>query len=303
MIDKQYKGIIIPTVTPLTPELALDRAALQKMIHHFERHQVHTFVLGTTGEGASLPFSLKKEFLNLLARKKRGTMIYAGVSSNVMVESIALAQHAFDSGIDVVVATLPSYYALRESSILRYFDDLANAVGGPLMIYNIPATTHMSIPLPILEQLSHHPNIVGLKDSERDENRMYDCIQLWKDRPDFSYMLGWATRSAKALIQGADGLVPSSGNFHPQIYTQLLEAVRLNRHEEAFRLQELSDLWGELYQKDRSLGESLWALKVIMNELGLCESNVIPPLYTGSGEEKKKLRLAFQNLNKIENSK
>ena len=103
------------------------------------------------------------------------------------MESIALAKHAFDSGADVVVATLPSYYALTEDAMLRYFDQLANAVGGPMMIYNIPATTHMSIPLKIIDQLSHHHNLVGVKDSERNEERLDESIQLWSDREDFSF--------------------------------------------------------------------------------------------------------------------
>jgi dihydrodipicolinate synthase/N-acetylneuraminate lyase len=160
----------------------------------------------------------------------------------------------------------------------QYFEKLADAIPGPLMIYNMPATTHMSIPLEVIDQLSRHERIAGIKDSERNEARLKDSIALWKMRDDFSHFLGWAAKSAEALILGSDGLVPSTGNLHPQLYQTMLHAVLNNRPEEARRLQVHSDLLGDLYQSGRTLGESLAALKVLMNDAGLCQSYMMPPL-------------------------
>ena len=276
-------------------------AVQKEFFENFRKNKVAPFILGTTGEAASLAFSLKTEFFQLAGKlKKSGDVLYAGISANVYVESIALAKHAFDSGADVVVATLPSYYALTEDAMLRYFDQLANAVGGPMMIYNIPATTHMSIPLKIIDQLSHHHNLVGVKDSERNEDRLDESIQLWGGREDFSYFLGWAAKSAHAILSGGDGLVPSTGNFHPLLYAELYKTAKEGDKGEALNFQQLSDMLGNLYQQGRTLGESLWALKVIMKELGLCETNVIPPLYPQSYEEEAKLRQTFQDIIKNE---
>ena len=180
--------------------------------------------------------------------------------------------------------------------MLRYFSDLADAVGGPLMIYNITATTHMSIPLEVAETLSHHPRIVGLKDSERSEERLQESLQRWKDREDFSHFLGWAARSADEILGGGDGLVPSTGNFHPGLYRDLYQVAKEGNKEKAYRLQELSDILGNVYQQGRTLGESLWALKVVMKELGLCEPIVLPPLYALSVEEETKLQAAWQGV-------
>jgi 4-hydroxy-tetrahydrodipicolinate synthase len=155
---------------------------------------------------------------------------------------------------------------------------LADNISLPLFIYNIPATTHMSIPLAVIDKLSHHENIVGLKDSERSEERMLQTLQLWKERKDFHYILGWATKSADALLNGADGLVPSTGNVYPEIYNNMMNAFNAGDKEELYALQKLSDEYGALYQANRTLGESLYALKLMMKEKGICDEYVMPPL-------------------------
>ena len=298
---KKYRGVVIPVVTPLTSDHKLDHGAVERMFDHFHQSEVHPFILGTTGEATSFPFSMKIEFLQLAGRlKKNSDVLYAGISANALAESIALAKHSFDNGVNVVVATLPSYYALTESMMLKYLEQLAENIQGPLMIYNIPATTHMSIPLQIIDKLSHHPNIVGIKDSERNEERLMQSIQLWKDRKDFSHFLGWAAKSAEALLSGSDGLVPSTGNFEPKIYADLYKAAVENDKNKAHYLQRLSDVLGNLYQQGRTLGESLWALKVLMKEVGLCETYVMPPIYPQSNEEEIKLVKGLKEIMKGE---
>jgi dihydrodipicolinate synthase/N-acetylneuraminate lyase len=288
--EKKYSGVVIPAVTPLTSGLKLDHGAVGKMFGFFHSNNVHPFILGTTGEGASLPFAMKKEFIQLAGKiKKQGDILYGSISANAFDESIDLAKCSFDNGVDVVVATLPSYYALAETAMLKYLEQLAENVDGSLMIYNIPSTTHMSIPLAVIDQLSHHPNIVGLKDSERSEERLKQSIELWEDRKDFSHLLGWAAKSADALLMGSDGLVPSTGNFEAKLYADLFKAAREGNINRAYELQKLSDALGNLYQQGRTLGESLWALKVLMKETGLCQPNVMPPIYPQSKEEETKL--------------
>jgi dihydrodipicolinate synthase/N-acetylneuraminate lyase len=295
--NKKYSGVIVPTVTPLTSNYKLDHAAVEKMFNNFYNNNVMPFIIGTTGESASLPTEVKKDFIDVATKlKKPETVLYAGIASNVFQESVELAKYCFDKGIDVVAANLPSYYALSNEQIKKYFEQLAGAVPGPLIIYNIPATTHMSIPLSIIEELSHHPNIVGTKDSERSEERLQQSLALWSKREDFSHFLGWAAKSADALINGTDGLIPSTGNLHPSIYNEMVQAVDANEHAKAYDLQRISDVLGDLYQKGRTLGESLWALKFLMRQAGLCEPHVMPPLQPLSADEEQKLVSAFNEI-------
>ena len=277
--EKKYKGVIVPAVTPLTEKLHLDEAAVEKIFASFYKHNISPFILGTTGESASLPLQLKKDYVLAAEKnKKMGSLLYAGIGSNVLAESIEFAAFCCLHAVDVLVATLPSYYGLTEKQMLNYFEKLADYVSLPLFIYNIPATTHMSIPLSVIDELSKHKNIVGIKDSERSEERMTESLKLWKDRNDFHYILGWATKSADALLLGADGLVPSTGNLYPEVYADMLQAFEQGDKEKLIAMQKLSDDYGALYQANRTLGESLHVLKLLMKEKGLCEEYVMPPL-------------------------
>lgn len=277
--NKKYGGIIVPAVTPLTEKFQLDERGVKKIFNLFYQHDIAPFILGTTGEAALLPLQLKKDYVIAAEKnKKMSTMLYAGIGSNVLSESVEFAAYCSLHAVDIGVATLPSYYTLTEKQMLSYFRQLADNIPLPLFIYNIPATTHMSIPLTIIDELSQHKNIVGIKDSERNEERMQQSLQLWKDRKDFHYILGWAAKSADALLQGADGLVPSTGNLYPEIYADMLKASSVGDKDKMYAMQQLSDEYGALYQANRTLGESLHALKLLMKEKGLCNEYVMPPL-------------------------
>ena len=293
--NKKYQGVIIPAITPLTDDHKLDREAVEKLFRHFYKYNTVPFILGTTGESSSLPLSLKESYVKeAVKNKKPGTLLYAGISSNVVNESIGFAKFCADNGVDVVAANLPSYYALTESQIRKHYELLADTCPLPLVIYNIPSTTHMSIPLGVIDELSHHPNVIATKDSERNEERLNQSLELWKDRKDFSHFLGWSVKSAEALINGSDGLIPSTGNLVPGVYSEMFEAAGTNNYQKAHEMQKLSDIYGSLYQSNKILGESLWALKVLMKEKGLCDSIVMPPLQPLSKEEEEKLIQAMK---------
>jgi 4-hydroxy-tetrahydrodipicolinate synthase len=132
--------------------------------------------------------------------------------------------------------------------------------------------------LSIIDTLSHHPNVVGTKDSERSEERLLASLKLWSGRSDFSHFLGWAAKSGAALFGGGDGLVPSTANFAPAVYSDMERAVERGDTEMAGQLQFLSDELGNSYQSGRTLGESLAALKLIMEKEGLCQPYMMPPL-------------------------
>ena len=292
----------MPVVTPVTAEFKLDHQAVEKIFSHLYRNEAMPFILGTTGESASLSNSVKLDYLKAaIKNKKPGSTLYVSISSNCFEDSVDFAKLCFDEGVDVVASTLPTYYRLSEYSMMKYYEQLAEQIKGPLIVYNIPATTHMSIPLDVVDQLSHHENIVGTKDSERSEERLDASLKLWSQRKDFSHFLGWAAKSAYSLINGSDGLIPSTGNLHPGLYYEMTQAVQIGDYEKAYKLQEQSDLIGNLYQGGRTLGESLWALKVLMSEFGLCKPNVLKPLQLMSMEEDLQLVQSFHELIKKEN--
>lgn len=286
-MQKKYKGVVVPMVTPFTAGGKVDEAAVVRICQSFAKHGVSALVLGTTGESASVSSEEGKKVVAAAVKGMGGkAAVYAGISGNVVSQNIDNAKAYFDLGADMVVSVLPQYYALTPDQMLRYYEQLADALPR-LMMYNIPATTHMSIPLDVIAKLSHHPNICGLKDSERDAQRMEECVKTYRDRADFSYFLGYAALSATSLKLGADGIVPSTGNFTPKMFKQLYDFCAAGNHAECERMQTETNEVAQIYQAGRTLGQSLAALKTMMSVVELCEPNVLAPLTNLTADEQK----------------
>lgn len=275
----KYHGVVVPMVTPITKNNEIDIDAVKRIINNFAQYNVSALIMGTTGEGNSVSVESGVKMIKAASEAAAGRItIYAGLARNCISEQYDAAVKFIEAGADVIAATLPCYYSLTPKQMYEYYKNLADTLTAPLMLYNITITTHMSIPLDIIEKLIHHPNIVGLKDSENNIQRMEEALTLFSDREDFAYFCGCAANSAKALSLGADGIVPSVGNYLPKIYNDLFEAGISGNTEIADDLQAKTIEIGKINTDNLTLGESLAGLKVIMKMYGLCETYMIPPL-------------------------
>lgn len=278
---KRYSGVVVPMVTPFNEDGSVDTEAVVRVANHIvDGGATGVFVLGTTGESASVSAAEKKKAVEAAAQAVGDrALLYAGISGNCFSECTEAADDFARLGADVFVACAPHYYPVPDAWLCRWFRELADAVRRPLMIYNIPRTTGLSIPVEVIEQLSGHPNIAGLKDSENDAQRFEDILSKLGGRDDFVVQVGCMAQALPGLRLGADGLVPSSGNVIPEKYTELYEAAQAGEWD---RAQAAYDETAELsakYQKGLSLGESIAELKQMMSRAGLCKPCVLPPLY------------------------
>ena len=303
-VHKDLCGVVIPMVTPLEDQWKIDKQATTRLVNFFIEAGTIPFILGTTGESASISTKMCLEFVQLVVNEVKGkSMIYAGISDTCVENSLEKAKKYFDMGIDVFVAHIPEYYPLTPEQILGYFEQLAEVIPAPLILYNIPATTKMSIPIDVVEKLSEHSNIIGLKDSEKSLDRMKSLADNFAKRIDFSIMSGWTVQSTHALTLGFDGIVPSTGNLIPQMFADLYKAVIEGKREKAEEIQSKIDPIAEFHQKNIPFSHMIPMLKVMMNELGLCGPTVLPPL-TRLGTEKeeqikeKMKKFDFGNLEK-----
>ena len=286
---KKYHGVIIPMITPFDDQLRLDEKSIKYLIDFFIDSGTIPFILGTTGESVSMPQELQCEYVKSVAGTINGrSLLYVGIADTCFESSIHQAKKYVELGADVLVGHLPPYYPLDENQILSYFQHLADELPAPLMLYNIPATTKLSIPLPIVEQLSTHPNIIGLKDSERSVERIAQLASAYKNREDFSILSGWTVKSHFALDLGFDGIVPSTGNLLPELFADLFRAVCEGDKTKAEKLQAIIDPIADFHQKDKILSHVIAMLKVMMAEKGLCGPAVYPPL-TRLGQENEEL--------------
>ena len=287
---KKYAGVVVPMVTPVTAQGEIDLDAVRRIVSVFVNDHVDPLLMGTTGEGNSVGQADARKLVKAVAEAAQERIrVYAGLTGCCVAEQLQQADAFCEVGADVIVATLPSYYALTPEQMYAYYVSLADHCRKPVMLYNILATTHMSIPVDVVARLADHPNIVGLKDSERDLERMAQCIALSKNRTDFSYFCGWAAQSCYSLSLGGDGIVPSTGNFSPGMFRELYEAAVAGDVEKAKALQETTNVIAKIYQAGRTLGQSLTALKVMMQTDGLCTPDVLPPLTRLSFDEENRI--------------
>lgn len=278
-MQKRFSGVVVPMITPLNNDFSVDVEAIKRIMALFSNNGIHPLLLGTTGESSSISESESYKLVETAVKAKgENQCIYAGLVGNQVDDLVKRGNKYIELGADCVVATLPSYYTLIPHQMEMFYTHLADNIVGPVMMYNIKATTQMTIPLEVVEKLSKHPNIFGLKDSERDFDRMKTCIESYKNNPDFSYFCGWGARSFGSLQLGADGIVPSTGNIVPEMYSKLMDAAQSQKWDECAHWQSETDKVATIYQKNKTLGQSLAALKVMMHSKGICNKTMMPPL-------------------------
>lgn len=298
----RYQGVTVPLVTPVTRRGELDKDALDRLLEFQLRAGVDgVFVLGTTGEGPSLPRAQRLRVVEqTVARVAGRALVYAGISENSLAEAVAMADQYFAAGANVVVGFSPAYYPLTPPEIRAWFERLLDAVPGPLLLYNIPATTRVSIPLEILPSLLGHPRLVGIKDSEPDSKRLEKLLRQFSDVSGFSIFIGVGAYMGEGLKLGASGIVPSAGNLVPDVCRRMCAAAARQDWPEVERLAERAFRVAQLYQRQRTLGQSLAALKAALAEMGLCQPHMLPPLLECPAEERAKVRAEMEELGLLE---
>jgi len=292
------RGVIVPMITPFTKDGKIDIEAIGRILEYLISAGTAPFIMGTTGESASIPEKERPALVKAMVELVSGRVnTYAGVSSPCFQTTVEAANGYFELGVDAVVAHPPSYYPLTDSQLLRYYTNLADKISGPLILYNNPIVTHSSIHIDVVDQLSHHDKIIGIKDSEQDHERLNQSLKLWSGRDDFYHLLGWGAQMANGLLRGSDGLVPSSGNLVPKMHREMIEAAQLEDTQKLEQLQKQTNDILDVYLKNRSLGQSLPALKVMMNSLNFCKPYVLPPLEMPNDDEKKLILKQMESLN------
>ncbi len=287
----KYQGAVVPLVTPFTVQGNLDEAALDRLVDwQIDGGVAGIFVLGTTGEGAHVPPPIRRQLVaRTVARVKQRVEVYAGLG-DIRAADLTEANEFLRAGADVVVAHPPISEKTAADGLLGWYQALLGRIEGPLMLYNMPSTTGVSIPLDVVAKLLGQPRLAGIKDSENNVKRHQELLQRFGGRKDFSVFIGVGALMEQGLKLGADGIVPSVGNLIPQVCQQLCEAAKQGDWSTADSLVARMNGVAALYQKGRNLNESLAALKAAMHCRGLCLPQVRPPLRKVSEAELEKIR-------------
>jgi 4-hydroxy-tetrahydrodipicolinate synthase len=293
----KYHGAVVPLVTPFAGGGMLDEAALARLVDlQVAGGVAGIFVLGTTGEGSQVPRESRRRLVEETVKfVNKRAVVFAGLG-DIRLANLSEANGFFHAGADAVVAHPPVSEKVPAEKLGEWYKSLLDGLEGPMLLYNMPMTTGVSIPLDAVGQLLGHPKLAGIKDSENNPKRHEELLQRFSGRKDFSVFIGVGALMQKGLRLGADGIVPSVGNLIPEVCRQLCAAAEKSDWTEVENLSVRMNAVAALYQKGRNLNESLSALKAAMHLRGLCAPQVLPPLRKVSEAELEKIRKQMAEL-------
>jgi dihydrodipicolinate synthase/N-acetylneuraminate lyase len=275
-------GIVPPMVTPMTGRDALDVAGLERLVERILAGGVSgLFVLGTTGEGPSLGYRLRREVVRRVSGLVRGRVpVLVGITDTAFVEALDLARVAADAGADAVVAAPPYYLPGGQPELREYLDHLVPELPLPLFLYNMPALTKVSFELDTVRHAMDQPRIVGLKDSSGDMDYFRSVADLLPRRADWTLLVGPEERLLEALEAGGHGGVNGGANLFPTLYVSLFRAYRDGDAERARALHEqVVRLSGSLYRIGRHSSAVIKGIKCALDCLGVCDDFMAEPFH------------------------
>jgi len=275
-------GIVPPMITPLRDRDTLDVPGLARLVEHLLGGGVSgLFVLGTTGEGPSLSYRLRRELVTLVCRHVGGRVpVLVGITDTAIVESLSLARFAADAGATAVVAAPPYYLPGGQPELQEYLAHLAPELPLPLFLYNMPALTKVPFALETVARAMDEPRIVGLKDSSGDMAYFRGVADLLARRPDWTLLVGPEEHLMDAVLAGGHGGVCGGANIFPSLYVGLFRAcvTRDNSRAEALHAQVLR-VGGALYRIGQHPSAIIKGIKCALACLGVCDDFMAEPFH------------------------
>jgi 4-hydroxy-tetrahydrodipicolinate synthase len=219
-------GVIPPISTPLTPERAFDEASFRRLIDRQLAAGIHgLFVLGSTSEAPLLTAATQDAVIATAVDQVAGRVpVLAGCIDFSTARVIERGTRARELGADGIVACPPFYVTPSREEILRHYELVHDAVGLPILAYDIPSATHVKLERPVLRELAEAGTITALKDSSGQDANFRGVVLDSRDLPGFRIFTGSELTADNALYVGAHGLVPGLGNVDPAGYVRLHDA-------------------------------------------------------------------------------
>jgi 4-hydroxy-tetrahydrodipicolinate synthase len=233
-----FQGSLVALVTPFDDRDRVDYAALEELIDFHVREGTNGLVIaGTTGEAATLD---KSEHAELIARAVEivdGRLpVIAGTGSNSTRQTIELSLAVGDTGIDAYLLVVPYYNKPVQEGMYQHFKAVADAVGKPVMLYNVPGRTGSDMRAETVARLAEHRNIFGIKEATGSIERLTEIRALVDE--DFMLYSGDDFTALSFLEAGGHGIVTVSGNVVPGAIARLCQLVVSGHFAEARALDE-----------------------------------------------------------------
>lgn len=274
-IQAQLSGIFPALITPFNEEGELECERAESLIERLIDVGVNGFYVGgSTGEGFLQSLEERKEFLAYVAKINRGRVILiAHVGALSSREALFLSACAADLKYDLISSTPPFYYAYTEEEIFSYYKELAQQSVLPLLLYNAPHTTGVSLSMSAQKSLLQIPNVIG---SKHTDSNFYMAEQLLSSSPGKVVMNGPDEMLMAGLAMGMQGGIGATYNLMPRQFLEIFDYIQSGEIEKAREIQvKVNRVIAELIRVSPCV---IAGIKYSLNHLGYNVGNVRKPL-------------------------
>lgn len=290
-MKRKYKGVIAALTTPFEEEQIAPDKLKQNIFKYNETDLFGYVIAGSTGEG---PYLSDEECLTLVDTAKqcssKDKIIIAGTARESVKNTVELTNKAADVGADSALICTPHYFKpkMTHEALKKYYLSVAEKSRIPIIIYNIPQNTGVSVDKNLIITLVKHPQILGLKDSSGNLT-FFEEVYPHLD-PESSFLLGAGSLFFPGLVMGADGGILRLACVVPELCTKLYEYYKEKNWEKAQKLQQDLVSLNQAVTKDYGLAATKYALDLLGYYGGLCRLPLLEPSLTVKNEIKDKLK-------------
>ena len=267
-----FKGSIPALITPFKNGM-IDEKAFQDFVEWQISQGSHGLVpVGTTGESPTLSHDEHRRVVELCIEVSNQRIpVIAGAGSNNTTEAVELAQHAEKVGADGVLVVTPYYNKPNQRGLYEHFKAVNDAVGIPIIIYNIPGRSIIDMSVDTMARLySECKNIKGVKDATADLQRT--SLQRKIVGKDFCQLSGEDGTALGFMSHGGHGCISVTANVAPKLCAEFQEACISSDFDSALEIQDRLILLHKALFNEPSPGGAKFALSLlgkVENELRL----------------------------------
>src|ERR671933_504817 len=244
---------------------------------------------GTTGETPALTEEEDRLVVETVVRVANGRVpVVAGTGSNSTDMAIKYTRMAEEAGANGSLQVAPYYNKPTQEGMYRHFTAIAENTSLPLILYNIPGRTSVTLSAETVARLAELPNIVGIKDSTLSVSMVSDVRRLCGE--DFATLSGDDPMTLPVMSLGGNGVISVASNVAPAAVSEMVKALNSEDFERGRELHyELFPLFRALFLETNPI-----PVKAAASLLGLCSDEMRLPLVPMSGENLLKLEKVME---------
>jgi 4-hydroxy-tetrahydrodipicolinate synthase len=272
---------------------------LKNLLEHLINGGVHgIFILGTTGEGPSLSYAVRKQLISETCRiVNKKVPVLVGITDTSFDGTLEIANHAKKVGADALVVAPPYYFPIAQEEMGDYLESLVPMLPLPFMLYNMPSCTKLHLSIDVVRR-AKELGAIGIKDSSGDLSYLYMLIEEFKSDPAFSIIAGTELYLPETIMYGGHGSVAGGANFFPRLFVDLYEAAMAQNLE---KVKLLRDKVIKVHQTIYEVGEypsrHIKGTKAALMAMGICQDHNAEPLDRFTEEQRNRIKKYIAQFN------